>query len=387
MISQNDSGDSSATTRSAISTGTINVTNGAGQTQDVASLSRDTTNTNGMVSKTPDVNDILNQQADTMAAAQAAGQTVSQGIGAYADMKRDDATAAYKAASDRGDSAGMAAAAADYNNWKEGGDSRAELHVAGGALIGGLGGGTAFSTIGGAAGAGMVSKMAGTLNDISKGVASATGSDLIGNLAANIAAGVGGAAVGGTAGAAMASNVHLYNQSVDDERALTGDPAKKTTSLFSLAMQSIANGLSAVIGMGGGVPPTASPGLVLADSTAANAVLGTSGLQPASAILAKGGQPPTGNDTNDSMLGANGPQIASKTIWKGDGSERIDVENPNPGQRPGQIHYQDNQGNKYLYDPDTNSFQDAPNSVNKLLNDSSFSAAIQKGLNKYLGGK
>ena len=37
---------------------------------------------------------------------------------------------------------------------------------------------------------------------------------------------------------------------------------------------------------------------------------------------------------------------ASKTIWKGDSSERIDVENPNPSQRPGQIHYQDNKGNK-----------------------------------------
>ncbi|MEM5371989.1 hemagglutinin repeat-containing protein [Paraburkholderia azotifigens] len=263
MISQNDSGDSSATTRSAISAGTINVSNGASQTQDIASLSRDTTNTNGTVAKTPDVNNILNQQADTMAAAQAAGQTVSQGIGSYADMKRDDAAAAYKAASDRGDSAGMAAAAADYNNWKEGGDSRAELHVAGGALIGGLGGGSAFSTIGGAAGAGLASKMAGTLNDISKGVASATGSDLIGNLAGNIAAGVGGAAVGGTAGSAMASNVHLYNQSVDDERALTGDPGKKSPSLFSLAMKGIANGLSAIVGMGGGVPPAASPGVVL----------------------------------------------------------------------------------------------------------------------------
>ncbi|WP_322008339.1 hypothetical protein, partial [Paraburkholderia tropica] len=76
--------------RSAIGAGTINVTNGAGQTQDIASLSRDTTNTNGTVSKTPDVNDILNQQADTMAAAQAAGQVVAQGVGAYADQKRDD---------------------------------------------------------------------------------------------------------------------------------------------------------------------------------------------------------------------------------------------------------------------------------------------------------
>ncbi len=275
MISQNDSGDSSATTRSAISAGTINVTNAGAQTQDVAALSRDTTNTNGTVAKTPDVNAILNQQADTMQAAQAAGQTVSQGIGAYADMKRDDAAAAYKVAYERGDSDGMAAAAADYNNWKEGGDSRAELHVAGGALIGGLGGGSAFSTIGGAAGAGLASKMAGSLNDISKGVASATGSDLIGNLAANIAAGVGGAVVGGTAGSAMASNVHLYNQSIDDERLLTGEPGKKSPTLFSLAMQGIANGLNAIIGVSGGVPPAASPGAVLVNGSGQVLAAGT----------------------------------------------------------------------------------------------------------------
>ncbi|WP_443216773.1 hemagglutinin repeat-containing protein [Rhizobium sp. Root1203] len=85
------------------------------------------------------------------------------------------------------------------------------------------------------------------------------------------------------------------------------------------------------------------------------------------------------------MLGANGAQFASKTIWKGGGRERIDVENPNPGQRPGQIHYQDNNGNKYLYDPASNSFPGAPKSVNNLLTNPSFSAAIQKGLKSYLG--
>ncbi|WP_202907079.1 Hint domain-containing protein, partial [Pseudomonas amygdali] len=63
---------------------------------------------------------------------------------------------------------------------------------------------------------------------------------------------------------------------------------------------------------------------------------------------------------NAGMLGANGVQTASKTIWKGAGKERIDVENPNPGQRPGQIHYQDNEGNKYLYDPASKTFPSAP---------------------------
>lgn len=94
-----------------------------------------------------------------------------------------------------------------------------------------------------------------------------------------------------------------------------------------------------------------------------------------------------GNIQQDSMLGQNGVQTASKTIWKGTGKERIDVENPNPGQRPGQLHYQDNKGNKYLYDPQTNSFPDAPKSVNNLLNDSSFKKAIDKGMTQYPGEK
>lgn len=94
-----------------------------------------------------------------------------------------------------------------------------------------------------------------------------------------------------------------------------------------------------------------------------------------------------GNIQQDPMLGQNGVQTASKTIWKGAGKERIDVENPNPGQRPGQLHYQDNKGNKYLYDPQTNSFPDAPKSVNNLLNDSSFKKAIDKGMTQYLGEK
>ncbi|WP_433704704.1 hemagglutinin repeat-containing protein [Paraburkholderia sacchari] len=247
MISQNDSGDSSATTRSAISAGTINVTNGAGQTQDIASLSRDTTNTNGTVAKTPDVNNILNQQADTMQAAQAAGQVVAQGIGAYADMKRDAALDAAKTAYKNGDLEGVSAALADFDSWSEGGNSRAALHVAGGALIGGLGGG-ALGAFGGAAGAGLSSKLADQMKAFSDSVSGATGSSLIGNLAGNIASGLAGAAVGGTAGAAGASNVNLYNagndkndteakkeaqelkQALDKERAMLGQAGAKMPS-------------------------------------------------------------------------------------------------------------------------------------------------------------
>jgi RHS repeat-associated protein len=85
------------------------------------------------------------------------------------------------------------------------------------------------------------------------------------------------------------------------------------------------------------------------------------------------------------MLGEKGTKTASSTVWKGNGKARIDVENPNPGQRPGQIHYQDNNGNKYLYDPGSDSFPGAPKAVNSLLQDKSFRSGIEKGLKQYLG--
>jgi filamentous hemagglutinin len=102
--------------------------------------------------------------------------------------------------------------------WAEGGDNRALLHLAGGALIGGLGGGSVFTAVGGGLGAGLSSKLAGQFESLSKGVASETGSELLGNLAANVAAGGSGALVGGTAGVATASNVELYNQMLHQKK-------------------------------------------------------------------------------------------------------------------------------------------------------------------------
>jgi hypothetical protein len=78
-------------------------------------------------------------------------------------------------------------------------------------------------------------------------------------------------------------------------------------------------------------------------------------------------------------------------LWQDtDSSARLDVENPNPGQRPGQIHYQDLTGKKYYYNPTTNEFYDssgnaAPRSVEKLLRNPAIQKAINKALTKYLG--
>ncbi|QTO45696.1 hemagglutinin repeat-containing protein [Burkholderia latens] len=347
MISQSDSGSESATTRSGVSAGTINITNPAGQTQDVANLNRDTSNLNGTVSRTPDVQSLLDKQADTMNAAQAAGQVVAQGIGAYADMKRDaalsaakDATAAAKAAMQAGDTDAAAAYAAtasqalsDAKSWSEGGDSRALMQTAGGALIGGLGGGSAFTMLGGAAGAGLLSKLAPKTEAVSDSIAGATGSTLLGNVTSNILSGLGGALVGGSAGAAMASNVDLYNQAMDTKnKAANKESASLAQQVIDLyvAIQSarqagsdaIRSGANQLVGMmqanakrimaqspgvqiaqginngvaivssaaGGGEPPATSGGSVVVNATGGQVVGAAAGSKtPDSVLLADGG--------------------------------------------------------------------------------------------------
>ncbi|ACC73408.1 polymorphic toxin type 22 domain-containing protein [Paraburkholderia phymatum] len=223
MLRQSDSGSDSATTRSGISTGTINVTNGTHQTQDVASLNRDTLNTNGTVVKMPDVNNILNNQADLMAAASAAGEAVSRRVGDFAQSKYEEAKA-------NGDQAGMDA-------WKEGGTARAEMQAAGAALVTGLAGGNA---LGGAAGAGIASIAAGKLNELSGAIAGSnpTGNagmnQALGNIVANAIAIGASAAVGGNAGAFSGYNADRYNRQLH---------APEKTKAQQIASQATAQGL------------------------------------------------------------------------------------------------------------------------------------------------
>ena len=84
----------------------------------------------------------------------------------------------------------------------------------------------------------------------------------------------------------------------------------------------------------------------------------------------------------EAMIGANGTQITSKTLWN-HGPYRIDVENPNPGERPGQLHFQDqsNKGAKYQYDFESGKFEGLPRSIEKAVGGTSgFIGAIRKGL-------
>uniref|UniRef100_UPI000ADA3B26 hypothetical protein n=1 Tax=Cupriavidus sp. D384 TaxID=1538095 RepID=UPI000ADA3B26 len=78
MIPQHESGSQRGVAQSGIAGGTITITDQANQTQDVATLNRDTSNTNTTVGKGPDLNNVLGKQADMMAAAQAAGEAVAK---------------------------------------------------------------------------------------------------------------------------------------------------------------------------------------------------------------------------------------------------------------------------------------------------------------------
>ena len=84
------------------------------------------------------------------------------------------------------------------------------------------------------------------------------------------------------------------------------------------------------------------------------------------------------------MLGENGTQIGgSKTTGKNGSTERVDVENPNPGVRPGDLHYHESNNIKWRYnvntgnlvDPDTGELD--PPSVQKVMKETWFQKAIK----------
>ncbi|MDR5671055.1 hypothetical protein KPA97_67625, partial [Burkholderia cenocepacia] len=96
-------------------------TDQASQKQDVATLNRDTSNLNGTVSKTPDLQQVLSNQSDLINAAQAAAETIAKQIGSYADKKREEAQTK---ANNATDPTLKAQYQQEANSWAEGGDNR-----------------------------------------------------------------------------------------------------------------------------------------------------------------------------------------------------------------------------------------------------------------------
>lgn len=93
---------------------------------------------------------------------------------------------------------------------------------------------------------------------------------------------------------------------------------------------------------------------------------------------------------SDYMFGENGTQFESKTTWKNGKTERIDIENPAPGERPGQIYYHELNNTKWYLDVNEMKFYNqktgeiAPKSIQKILKNKDVINAINKGL-KFLG--
>lgn len=87
------------------------------------------------------------------------------------------------------------------------------------------------------------------------------------------------------------------------------------------------------------------------------------------------------------MLGENGTQISgSKTTGKNGSTERVDVENPAPGKRPGDVHYHDSTNYKWRYDFGSKTLVDsatgeiAPPHIREVMNEIWFQRALEKAL-------
>jgi hypothetical protein len=86
------------------------------------------------------------------------------------------------------------------------------------------------------------------------------------------------------------------------------------------------------------------------------------------------------------MIGAGGAQFTNKTVWEGKAGDHIDVENPAPGKRPGQIHYQvEPSGEKFQFNFEKGEFDGLSNTQNRnLLENPDVQRGIQRGT-QYLG--
>jgi hypothetical protein len=165
---------------------------------------------------------------------------VARDIGTYADKK---AAEAKDLAKNTDDPALKAKYLQEAKDWSEGGDYRALMHTAGGAIVAGLGGGNA---LGGALGAGVASKLGGALDELSDQIRDShpTGNaDIDQALAQIVTTSVGtaiGAAAGGSSGAFTGYNVDRFNRQLHptEEKAIhdaAGGDKKKEERLTQAA--------------------------------------------------------------------------------------------------------------------------------------------------------
>ena len=91
---------------------------------------------------------------------------------------------------------------------------------------------------------------------------------------------------------------------------------------------------------------------------------------------------------SDHMLGENGTKVGKSITTGSNGpTERVDVENPAPGEREGNVHYHEPNNTKWRYDVESGqlvnpkSGNPAPPRVQRVLKQDWFQKAIGKALN------
>ena len=155
------------------------------------------------------------------------------------------------------------------------------------------------------------------------------------------------------------------------QQALSVQPNESVPKTVGRHLGNVAAVLQGAAEVGGGVGADAGGGALCL--TGAGCMAGAPAITAGTAVAAHGvtvvvagvfseGQM-LGNQlmaslsSNQAMLGHAGPQFTSKTVWRNE-KARLDVENPAPGRRPGQIHLQESgaNGHKWYYDIETGIF-------------------------------
>ncbi|MGL4207804.1 MAG: hypothetical protein ACRCTY_00295, partial [Candidatus Adiutrix sp.] len=201
-LPQRDQGAEFSQSKSAVAPGTVTITDEAaqkaktGQTIDeaITALNRDTANAHGgPLSTLPDLQGLLNKQAEINDAAGKAGAAVAQTVGDISEKM-------YELTGDK--------------SWLEGGLKKTLLQAAGAGLVAELGNGSGLDAALGAAASQLLAEAAA---DFAKTIVGAgdnpTNTEkLFQELITNLASTAIGAAAGGTTGAVAASTMDRYNR-------------------------------------------------------------------------------------------------------------------------------------------------------------------------------
>ena len=155
-------------------------------------------------------------------------------------------------------------------------------------------------------------------------------------------------------------------------------------AVVAIVVAVVAVAVVATVSTGGGALVLAGGGIMAASSVAASATAVATAATGVAVTSAVGAGAIAVGQSIAYSIGSNGTQTSSETTWNGKGKERLDVENPNPGGRDGQIHFHDPNNKKYMYDFSTNMFRNPSKRLTRLMSDPKFRNGLNKAL-KILG--